>query len=125
MAKKNSKKSVEKKTKKDLKKAGHLSFIAGIVIAVVIALIPQLSSNAAVWILVVLGVLVGLLNVTTKETMGFLVAALALIIASSASALTLATIWSGLTRILGNIITFVSPAAIVVALKTVYSLAED
>ena len=113
-----------KPAKPDLKKAGHYAFIAGVVLAVLIALIPQLRGDIAVWILVILGVIVGLLNVTAKETVSFLVAALALIIASSASALTLATIWTGLTSILGNVIIFVSPAAIVVALKTVYALAE-
>ncbi|MBD3354536.1 hypothetical protein GF361_00965 [Candidatus Woesearchaeota archaeon] len=114
-----------KKKKGDAKKTGHYSFIAGIVLAVLIALVPQLRGDISVWILVILGVIVGLLNVTAKETTGFLVASMALIIASSASALTLATIWTGLTSILGNIIVFVSPAAIVVALKTVYSLAEN
>ena len=114
-----------KKQKTDLKKAGHYSFIAGIILAVLIALIPQLKADVAIWVLVILGTLVGLLNITAKETTKFLVASLALIIASSASALTLAVVWTGLTAILGNVIVFVSPAAIVVALKTVYSLAED
>jgi hypothetical protein len=114
-----------KKSKGDMKKAGHYSFIAGIVLAVLMALVPQLRGDVVIWVLVILGVIVGLLNITNKETLGFLVSALALIIASSASALTLATIWTGLTSILGNIIIFVSPAAIVVAMKTVYALAQD
>ncbi|MBR9691709.1 hypothetical protein GOV06_02890 [Candidatus Woesearchaeota archaeon] len=114
-----------KKSKVNLKKAGHYSFMAGIVLAILMALIPQLRGDSVIWILVILGILVGLLNVTSKETVGFLVAALTLIIASSVSALTLAAIWTGLTTILGNIIIFVSPAAIVVALKTVYALAQD
>ena len=113
------------KKEQDMKKAGHYAFIAGIILAVLIALVPHLRGDIATWILVILGVLVGLLNVTAKETTGFLIAALALIIASSASALVLAVIWTGLTLILGNIIIFVSPAAIVVALKTVYALAQD
>lgn len=116
---------VAKKSKPDFKKVGHYSFIVGIVVAVLVALLPQLRGDIAVWVLVILGTLVGLLNVTTKETGGFLLATLALILASSASALTLATIWTGLTSMLGNVIIFVSPAAIVVALKTVYSLAQD
>jgi len=115
----------KKKKKGDMKKTGHYSFIAGIVLAVLIALVPQMRGDVSVWILVILGVIVGLLNITAKETTGFLVAALALMIASSVSAYTLSAIWTGLTSILKNIIMFVSPAAIVVALKTVYSLAED
>ncbi|MBW2996409.1 hypothetical protein KY332_03855 [Candidatus Woesearchaeota archaeon] len=114
-----------KKKKGDMKKAGHYSFLAGIILAVVVAFVPQLRGDITVWVLVTLGVVVGLMNVTAEETTKFLVAILALILASSASALTLATIWTGLTSILGNIIIFVSPAAIVVALKTVIALAED
>ena len=118
-------KQTNPKPKADLKRIGHLSFIAGIVLAVLMAFVTQLRGDVAIWILVILGVIVGLLNVTSKETMGFLVASLTLIIASSASALTLATIHVVLTSILGNVIIFVSPAAIVVALKTVYALAQD
>ena len=114
-----------KKTQVDLQRVGHYSFIAGIIIAIIVALIPQFRGPTAIWILVTLGVVVGLLNVTGKETVAFLVAAIALIIGSSASALSLGALWEGLPSILGNIILFVSPAAIVVALKTVYALAED
>ena len=119
-------KKVKQKAKPDLKRIGHLSFIVGVVVAVLISLIPQLRGDVSVWILVILGIVVGVLNVTAKETVKFLVASLALIIASSVSAPTLATyIWIGLNVILGNIIVFVSSAAIVVALKTVYALAEE
>ncbi|MEE9525397.1 MAG: hypothetical protein V3V78_02205 [Candidatus Woesearchaeota archaeon] len=115
----------KKKKQDDMKKAGHYSFIAGIVLAVLIAFIPQLRGEIAIWILVILGVVVGLMNVTGEETTKFLVAVLALMIASSVSYQSLLTIWIGLATILGNIIVFVSPAAIVVALKTVVALAQD
>ena len=111
--------------KKDIKKFGHYAFMAGVVLAIVLAFIPQLKGDVTIWILVVLGVIVGLLDITHKETHAFLVASVTLIIASSAISLTLASIWIGLTAILANIIVFVAPAAIVVALKTVYVLAED
>ncbi len=113
-------------TKKEVDrlKVGHYSFIAGLIIAVLVALIPQLKGDIAIWIMVVLGVIVGLLNITAKEVSGFLIAAMALIIASSVSALSLATIWIGLTVILGNVIVFVAPAAIVVSIKAVYALAQ-
>jgi len=41
-------------------KSGHYAFIAGIVLAILIALIPQLRGDIAVWVLVTLGVIVGL-----------------------------------------------------------------
>ena len=114
-----------KKSKIDWKKVGHYSFIAGIVLAVLLPLVPDIRVDVAVWVLVGLGILVGLVNVTAEETTGFLVVALTLIVASATSALALAAIWTPLTTMLGNVIVFVSPAATVVALKTVYALAQN
>ncbi len=113
-----------KKGSVDRVKLGHYSFIAGLIVAVIVALLPQARGDIAVWIMVTLGVVVGLLNITTKEINSFLIASMALIIASSASALSLAIIWTGLTVILGNVIVFVAPAAIVVSIKAVYALAQ-
>ena len=114
----------KKRKEADLHRIGHYSFIAGIIIAVIVGLVPQLRGDAAIWIMVVLGVIVGLLNIQAKEVNSFLIAAVSLIIASSASALSLAIIWVGLTSILGNIIIFIAPAAIIVSIKHVVSLAE-
>jgi len=116
---------VKKKVKTDLKKFGHYAFIVGLIIAVVIALIPQLRGVEAIAILVVLGIIVGFLNITAKETIGFLVASLVLLMASSATALTLSAIHTSLAVIWGNVLTFVAPAAIIVAIKTVIALAEE
>ena len=81
-----------KKKANDLHRIGHYSFIAGLIIAVIVGLIPTLRGDAAIWIMVVLGVIVGLLNISAKEVNSFLITAVALIIASSASALSLAVI---------------------------------
>ena len=113
-----------KKKRGDLKKVGHYSFIAGIIIAVIVGLVPSLRGDPAIWVMVILGIIVGFLNIGTKEVTGFLVAAIGLIIASSASALSLAVIWPTLTTMLGNVIVFIAPAAIVVAIKSVIALAE-
>lgn len=118
MAKKRRKKS------NDLPKIGHYSFIAGLIIAIIVGLIPSLRGDVSIWIMVVLGVIVGLLNIQAKEVNSFLIAAISLIIASSASALSLATIWIGLTSILSNVIIFIAPAAIIVSIKAVVDLAE-
>lgn len=116
---------VKKKVKTDLKKIGHYAFIVGLIIAVIIALVPQLRGTDAVAILVVLGIIVGFLNITAKETIGFLVSALVLLMASSATALTLSAIHPTLTVMWGNMLTFIAPAAIIVAIKTVIVLAEE
>ena len=115
----------KKKQEANLEKIGHYSFIVGILIAIIVALFPALRGDISVWILVILGVIVGLLNVTAKEVSGFLISTVALIIASSASALSLSVIWAGLTQILGNVIIFVAPAAIIVAIKAIFALAAE
>jgi len=77
-------------------------------------------------LLVVLGTIVGFLNVTAKETTEFLVAAIALIAAGGAGLNVI--VWGNigiyLQSILSNITVFVAPAAVVVALKAVFELAE-
>ena len=113
----------KKKKSNDLTSIGHYSFIAGIIIAVIVGLIPQIG-NYAIYIMVVLGVIVGLLNITAKEVNSFLIAAATLIIASSASALSLSVIWLPLTSMLANLIYFIAPAAIIVSIRSVIALAQ-
>jgi len=101
---------------------GHWAFIIGILLAIIAGLIPALQTPTITWILVLLGLIVGFLNVTIKETQEFLIAAIALLIISSTGALpVLGTI---IATILSNIVAFVAPAALIVALKAIYDLAS-
>ena len=108
-------------------KIGHFAFIIGIIIAIVSGLWPN-AINATSLLLLVLGLIVGLLNVSSKETHNFLVASIALLVAGGASNFGFIT-WQGLgaivNSILGNITNFVAPAAVIVAMKAVFNLAED
>jgi len=108
----------------DLKKFGHYSFIVGIVIAIIVGLIPQIRGTEAATILIILGVIVGFLNITAKETMEFLIAALVLMFASNTAAFVLSALHTALAAMWMNVVTFIAPAAIIVALKTVVMLAE-
>ena len=112
------------KKKADMKKIGHYSFIAGIIVAVLVALIPQFRGDVSTYTLVILGIIVGLLNITAKEVTEFLVASLVLLVSLGMTALTLASIHITLGTIWNNAITFIAPAAIIVALKAIYILAE-
>ena len=105
-------------------KAGHWAFLIGVVLAVIAGFVPQLQTPTITWILVLLGLIVGFLNITAKETQEFLIAAVALVIAANAAS---SIIQLGLTMslILSNIVTFVFPAALLVALKTVWQLASE
>ena len=103
-------------------KLGHWAFIVGIIIAIIAGLVPAWQTPTITWVLVILGLVVGLLNITAKETIEFLVAAIALLVIGSAGAIpALGTI---ILSILANIVAFVAPAALVVALKSIYSLAQ-
>lgn len=113
------------------KKMGEWAFIIGLLVAIVIGLFSgTLSANVQGWLvllLVVLGLIVGFLNVTATESTPFLVAAAALLITGTAggSLAVIPTIGIYLQDIVQNIAVFVTPAAIVVAVKSVYSLAKD
>ena len=115
-------------------KLGEWAFIVGIVLAVIFGFF-----RAGTWagivtlVLVVAGLVVGFLNVTEKETLPFLVAAIALMATSQAdlkvidslfSAVNL-TVGTWLQNIVSNIAVFVAPGAVVVAVKAIKSLAKD
>ena len=112
-------------------KIGEWSFIIGVAIAVIIGIFAtNLDETIQGWmvlLLVVLGLIVGLLNVTEKETTPFLVAAAALLITGTAgdSLKIIPYVGGYFQGIVGNIAVFVTPAAIVVALKAIQSLAKD
>ena len=115
-------------------KIGEWAFIIGVIVAVVVGLFSSnLSGNVEGWLillLVVLGLIVGLLNVTEKETTPFLVASAALIlVGTTGTHLSQIDLGFGLGKYLENIVqniaVFAAPAAIVVALKALQSLAKD
>ena len=112
-------------------KMGQWAFIIGVIIAIVVGLFSSnLGVNTEGWLvllLVVLGLIVGLLNVTEKETTPFLVAAAALLITGTAgnTLAVIPTLGSYLQGVVEAIAVFVAPAAIVVALKAIQSLASE
>lgn len=110
-----------------MEKVGELAFLAVVVIAVLAGLL-QASSAWVTVLLVVLGLVVGFLNVSEKETAPFLMASIALVVAATATFGPIDTVIPGLgsviDAILNNVATFVAPAAVLVALKAVYALAS-
>lgn len=103
----------------ELEKIGSLAFIIGLVISIIFGLRGP-AAGLTMIILAVLGLIVGLLNVTHKESHIYLVAAIAFMI--SASSLT--SITSSVGGITENIKTFVAPGAAIVALRALYDLAK-
>ena len=105
---------------------GSWAFIIGMVAAVILGIgIPADYKAVLVWILFLLGVVVGLLNVTAKETQSFLTAgsilALMAFLGLQVGVFSAAPL---VTNVLNGILTLFVPATIVVALKTVFSIAK-
>ena len=114
----------------DMQKYGSYAFIIGIIIAIVAGFVVN------PWIplvLAVLGLIVGILNVTDKEATPFLVAALALSLGSAAFMPFLTTpgfesissLMQIIVKIFGAIAVFVAPAAFIVAIRAIYGMAKD
>ena len=105
-----------------LEKIGKWAFIVGLVLAVVVGYLAQ--AGWVVWVLAILGVIVGLLNVTREDTQSFLLAAIAF--GLSATALnTIPFVGGILSAILGYVAAFVAGAMIVVALKSLFGTARS
>lgn len=115
-------------------KIGHYSFIAGVIIAVVLGAVPAATlGTAATWLsslLVVLGLVVGFINVTGKASKEFMIVAAVLIIAAFAGGASetlggVEVIGTYLAGIFGKILAFVVPATVVVGLKEVWALGRS
>lgn len=103
------------------KTIGTWAFIVGLVIAVLAGLFYQ--PDWAIWVLAVLGVIVGLLNITAEETGSFLLASIAL--ALSATALNMIpVVGDAVSYVMQFVVAFVSGAMIVVALKALFQSAK-
>ena len=101
---------------------GKWAFIIGLVIAVLAGLFFQPAW--ALWVLAIMGVIVGLLNITAEDTRGFLLAAIALTL--SATALnTIPLVGRAFSYVLPFVVAFVAGATIVVAFKELFQTARS
>ncbi|MDD4878438.1 MAG: hypothetical protein PHO02_05385 [Candidatus Nanoarchaeia archaeon] len=119
-------KKIKRFTVQTLNKIGAWAFIFGIIAAVFAGLWPL--ETWLVSTLIVLGLIVGFLNIETHQTNNFLFASLVLVLISSfgGSLLSQVTvIGDTLASIFVAIVSFVTPAAIIVALKAVYEHAKE
>ncbi len=117
---------------------GAWAFLLGVVLAIVIGLsttlisIPALTaySKQIYAILVLLGIFVGFMNVTGKDSQTFLIAGTVLVIVSKfglesvTGTLIGIGVGDAVTSIFGALIALFAPATIIVALKTVFSIAK-
>lgn len=112
---------------------GAYAFLIGVVFAIVIGVSQKFFgitySNTPYAFLVILGLVIGFLNINEKDSMSFLLASLSLVIVSGFGQSALAyvsniPILSSLTSILAALLVMFVPATIIVALKVVFNLAR-
>lgn len=108
----------------NLAQIGRYLFLAGVLIAVVTGLAGDFGIPNLGTILVVLGAVVGFLNVSGAESRTFLIAGIAFL--ATASALNgLPALGSSISAISANLSAFASPAVLIVALKSLLSTVGD
>ncbi|MBI2675401.1 MAG: hypothetical protein HYX24_03015 [Candidatus Aenigmarchaeota archaeon] len=108
---------------------GRGAFLLGLAIAVIAGILTLVGQNfwlqnqtAGLWVLAVLGLIVGFLNITGKEIQNFLLGAIALmLVGNSAKTLGIA----GLSTAVDAFNVFVATAALVVALKEIYQVTKE
>lgn len=117
---------------------GAWTFLIGVVIAIIIGVgtslipIPELSKYSAqiYGVLVILGLIVGALNVTGKDSQIFMIAGAVLVVVSKfgmesvSGSLIGIGIGDAVSSIFGALLVLFVPATILVALKTVFSIAN-
>ena len=122
-----------------LEKVSEWAYILVVIIAILMGLVVGYMAwsgsvgsvdGIVMLIMLVLGTIIGLLSITTKEVTPFLIATIALVVAASAD------VWSPLesihpllsslaTYVLKYIVAFAAPAAVVVAIKSVFNMIRE
>jgi len=101
---------------------GAWAFLIGVILAIIVGLIG-LTSNVWIIILVILGLVIGLLNIGGAELKDFMIAGTVLVIVSALGGQTLLGVKYIGSMLQALAVLFV-PATIVVALKSVFALAK-
>ena len=121
--------SLSKSVDSSVQAIGSWAFLLGAVVAILTGAVSPDNSNPTVAsFLVLLGVIVGLLNITTREANSFLLASVVLVFVSGLGITVFQEVESigvYLASILAKIIVFVVPATLIVALKSIFSLARS
>jgi len=126
-----------KKDELNMQTIGSYAFLVGVLLAIVVGFFGGFGIGAEVILLTlgVLGLIVGLVNITEKEIVPFLVATIAINVSLGSLSTVIknvlgiipafAGLATGLTTALGYLMVFVSPAAAIVALVAVWNMAKD
>ncbi|MFA7707969.1 MAG: hypothetical protein WCX73_03395 [Candidatus Pacearchaeota archaeon] len=113
------------KKSNSLQLIGRWAFIIGLVLAIIAGLIQDIYTIPSLTlILVILGVIIGFLNIEEKDTVKLLVAIIALMGVGGLTLSVIPTISSYLEAILTNIVIFASGAGLIVAIKAIIEVTK-
>ena len=104
-------------------RGGSWAFLIGVILEVIFGAFGSLDTWV-LWVLVIAGIIVGLMNIADEEVSPFLMSSIALIIASAfgGSVLDALPLLGG---ILNALLVLFVPATIIVAIKHVFSFAHQ
>ena len=106
---------------------GKWAFVIGLVIAVLASFLTGYATYTAL-VLFLLGLVVGFLNISEKDSNKFLLAAIALLtggIASMSAISLFGVVSTYVVAILGSFVAFVGAAALVVAIKAIFETGKN
>ena len=108
-------------------KIGSWAFLIGVILAVLLGIMTAAGGGIGIgmiYVLFILGIVIGLLNIANEETMPFLMSGAVLVIVSwmAKDVVSEIPLFAGILQALT--ILFV-PATIIVALKNVFALAKN
>jgi len=121
-------------------KIGSYAFLLGVIIAVIAGLIQAadyimqtaMMNGVGGWIaliLVILGLIIGFLNIKDKHITDFLIATIAVamigLVALSPASMAVDPVVYLINSIVGNIVTLVAPAALIVGVKQILALTKE
>lgn len=101
---------------------GGWAFLIGVVLAIVLGAIGTITPTL-MWVLVLIGILVGFLNISAEETEPFLMSGTVLIIASALGQNVIG-VSSLFNSILSSLLLIFVPSTIIVAIRNVFNLAR-
>ena len=104
---------------------GRWAFIIGLIISVLLGFVTFAYASL---VLVILGLIVGFMNVSEKEATKYLIAVIALMIVGVAglqSLVILGSLYEWIQAILTSFITFVAASAVVVAIKELFEMGQN
>ncbi|OGY24637.1 MAG: hypothetical protein A2Y57_00760 [Candidatus Woykebacteria bacterium RBG_13_40_7b] len=107
-------------------KIGRAAFMLGVIIAVLLGFV---TFNLSTLLLVILGLIVGFLNISAKETSSYLIAVIALLVIGFSGLQVFAIVSDGLSTwvqsVLASFVIFVAASGLVVALKAAWELGQE